>query len=156
MSRIAASLAVATLLAVQAAPLAYGQMAGMPFQVQPQTQGNVTYVSGGIADDWQQAMESQRGQYNLHLLFAQIGTGAYFANLPVQITDSSGNTVLSAVSQGPFFYARLPAGRYTVTASHLGQPITKTAYVPAGGSVDLDYRWAGGSTNDWRSGVLMH
>jgi hypothetical protein len=147
MSRIATSLAVAALLAVQAAPLAYGQMAGMPFQVQPQTQGNVTYVSGGIADDWQQAMESQRSQYNLHLLFAQIGTGAYFANLPVQITDSSGNTVLSAVSQGPFFYARLPAGRYTVTASHLGQPITKTAYVPAGGSVDLDYRWAGGSTN---------
>ena len=147
MSRIATSLTVAALLAVQAAPLAYGQMAGMPFQVQPQTQGNVTYVSGGIADDWQQAMESQRSQYNLHLLFAQIGTGAYFANLPVQITDSSGNTVLSAVSQGPFFYARLPAGRYTVTASHLGQPITRTAYVPAGGSVDLDYRWAGGSTN---------
>lgn len=145
MSRIVASLAVGALLAVQAAPLAYGQMAGMPFQIQPQTQGNVTYVSGGIADDWQQAMESQRGQYNLHLLFAQIGTGAYFANLPVQITDSSGNTVLSAVSQGPFFYARLPAGRYTVTASHLGQSITRTASVPAHGSVDLDYRWAGGS-----------
>ena len=24
------------------------------------------------------------------------------------------------------------------------QAITRTAYVPAGGSVDLDYRWAGG------------
>jgi len=143
MSRIATSFAVAALLAVQAAPLAYAQMTGAPFQPQPQTQGNVTYVSGGIADDWQQSMESQRSQYNLHLLFAEIGTGAYFANLPVQITDGSGNTVLSAVSQGPFFYARLPAGRYTVTASHAGQAITRTAYVPAGGSVDLDYRWAG-------------
>ena len=145
MSRIATSLAVATLLAVQAAPLAYGQMAGMPFQVQPQTQGNVTYVSGGIADDWQQAMESQRGQYNLHLLFAQEGTGAYFAYVPVKITDASGRTVLDATSQGPFLYARLQPGNYTITATHLGTPITRSAFVPASGGVDVNFYWTGGT-----------
>jgi hypothetical protein len=66
MRRISASLSIAVLLAVQAVPLAQAQM-------QPQTQGDVTYVSGGIADDWQQAMEAQKSQYNLHLLFAQEG-----------------------------------------------------------------------------------
>ncbi len=144
MTRIAAYVAAAALLAVQAAPLAVAQTQVPPLNPNPQTQGGVTYVSGGIADDWQQSMEAQRGQYNLHLLFAQIGTGAYFANVPVEITDSSGRTVLNAVSQGPFFYARLPAGNYKVTASHAGQPITKMAYVGAGGGGrDLDFRWAG-------------
>jgi len=145
MTRIAAYVAAATLLAVQAAPLAVAQTQMVPpLNPAPQTQDGITYVSGGIADDWQQAMESQRGQYNLHLLFAQLGTGAYFANIPVQIMDSSGRTVLNAVSQGPFFYARLQPGSYRVTATHGGQAITKTAYVGAGGGGrDLDYRWAG-------------
>ena len=138
MRRISASLSIAVLLAVQTAPLAHAQM-------QPQTLGDVTYVSGGIADDWQQAMEAQKSQYNLHLLFAQEGTGAYFTNVPVQITDGSGQTVLNAVSQGPFFYARLKPGSYKVTASHGGQAVTKTATVPASGGADLDYRWAGGN-----------
>jgi len=138
MRRISASLSIAVLLSVQAVPLAQAQM-------QPQTQGDVTYVSGGIADDWQQAMEAQKSQYNLHLLFAQEGTGAYFTNVPVQITDSSGQTVLNAVSQGPFFYARLKPGSYKVTASHGCQAVTKAATVPASGGADLDYRWSGGN-----------
>src|SRR5258707_2960784 len=112
MRRISASLSIAVLLAVQAAPLAQAQM-------QPQTQGDVTYVSGGIADDWQQAMEAQKSQYNLHLLFAQEGTGAYFTNVAVQIIDGNGQTVLNAVSQGPFFYSRLQTCRFQSTASHV-------------------------------------
>jgi len=145
MTRIATYVALASLLAVQAAPLAVAQTQVVPpLNPAPQTQDGITFVSGGIADDWQQSMEAQRGQYNLHLLFAQIGTGAYFANIPVEIRDSSGHTVLSAVSQGPFFYARLRPGSYSVTATHAGQAITKTAYVGAGGGGrDLDCRWAG-------------
>ena len=83
MTRIAAYVAVAALLAAQAVPLAVAQTQVPQLNPNPQTQGGITYVSGGIADDWQQSMESQRGQYNLHLLFAQLGTGAYFANVPV-------------------------------------------------------------------------
>jgi hypothetical protein len=148
MPRIAASIAVAALLAVQAAPLAFAQMQmqAPPFQIQPQTQGNITYVSGGIADDWQRLMESQRGQYNLHLIFAQTGTGAFFANLPVQITDARGQTVLNAVSQGPMFWARMPPGTYRVSATESGRTITKTAYVPARGAANLDFRWSGGNS----------
>ena len=145
MTRIATYVALASLLAVQAAPLAVAQTQVVPpLNPAPQTQDGITFVSGGIADDWQQSMEAQRGQYNLHLLFAQVGTGAYFANIPVEIRDSSGHTVLNAISQGPFFYARLKPGSYRVTATHAGQAITQTAYVGAGGGGrDLDYRWAG-------------
>src|SRR5215469_18628391 len=83
MRRISASLIIAGLLTAVVAPVALAQMT-------PQTQGNVTYISGGVGDEWQQQMESLRAQYNLHLLFAQRGTGAYFADLPVQITNANG------------------------------------------------------------------
>jgi hypothetical protein len=138
MRRISASLIIAATLGAAAAPLALAQMT-------PQTQGDVTYVSGGVGDEWQQSMEALRAQYNLHLLFAQQGSGAYFAYVPVKIADASGRTVLDATSQGPFLYARLKPGSYTVTALHLGQPITRTAEVPASGGVDLNFYWVGGT-----------
>ncbi|HZT20423.1 MAG TPA: carboxypeptidase-like regulatory domain-containing protein [Dongiaceae bacterium] len=138
MSRVAPSLTVAALLLATTAAGAGAQM--MP---QPQTENGVTFISGGIAEDQQQDIQSQRGQYNLHLLFAQQGTGAYFSGVGVQVTDASGRTVLDTVSNGPFLYARLAPGRYTVTATHNGDPQTKTAYVPAAGGVDLNYYWAG-------------
>ena len=138
MPRILASLTILALLAMAAAPVARAQM-------QPQTQGDVTYISGGIGDEWQQSMEALRNQYNLHLLFAQQGTGAYFANIPVQITDGSGHKVLDAVSQGPFLYARLRPGQYTVTASYLGQAQSRAAQIPATGGIDLNFFWAGGT-----------
>ena len=129
---------VIALLAIAAAPAAQAQM-------QPQTQGDVTFISGGIGDEWQQSMEALRAQYNLHLLFAQTGTGAYFANIPVQITDGSGRKVLDAISQGPFLYARLTPGQYTVTASYLGQAQSRVTQVPATGGIDVNFFWAGGT-----------
>ena len=138
MRRISASLIIAGLLTAVVAPVAFAQMT-------PQTQGNVTYISGGVGDEWQQQMESLRAQYNLHLLFAQEGTGAYFAYVPVKITDASGRTVLDATSQGPFLYARLQPGNYTITATHLGTPITRSASVPASGGVDVNFYWTGGT-----------
>ena len=66
MRLISASLIVAGLLA--ATPL----MAQA--QTTPQTQGDVTYISGGVGDEWQQSMDEKRAEYNLHLLFAQQGT----------------------------------------------------------------------------------
>ena len=138
MPRILAPIAVVALLTLAGTPMAQAQM-------QPQTQGNVTYISGGVGDEWQQSMETLRAQYNLHLLFAQQGTGAYFADLPVQITNASGQRVLDAISKGPFLYARLQPGHYTVTASYMGQSKSQAVDIPAAGGADLNFYWAGGT-----------
>jgi hypothetical protein len=134
MRKVTAHLGFAALLFLGGALLAHAQPA-------PQTQGGVTFVSGGVAEDSEQAMTAMRSQYNLHLLFAQQGTGAYFADVPVQIVDAAGTTVVNAVSAGPFFYARLQPGRYRIVASHNGEAISRMADVPATGSVDLNYYW---------------
>ena len=109
--------------------------------LRPLTQNGVTFVSGGVAEDSQQAMLAVRGDYNLHLLFAQAVTGEYFAMVPLRIYSSSGATLVSATSEGPFFYARLTPGRYTVEAIHNGAWMKETATIRAKGAVDLYFYW---------------
>ena len=83
--------------------------------------GAVTFVSGGVGDEERVQMEKMIPDYPLQLLFA--GKGApneYLAGVKVQITDSAGKTVLDAVSQGPFFLVKMPAGKYSVNADFEG------------------------------------
>ena len=95
MKRIAAYVAAAALLAVQAVPLAVAQTQVVPpLNPAPQTQDGITYVSGGIADDWQQAMEAQRGQLvqqleatQEQLEAQQKSSGAERAKLEAQAKD---------------------------------------------------------------------
>lgn len=136
MKRLPIGIAAALLL-MQAAlsPLAAQSMP------QAQTQNGITFISGGVGDDSQQAMLAVKQDYNLRMLFAREGTGEYFASLPLRIFDPAGNLLLKATSAGPFFYARLQPGRYTVEVIHLGQWLTKTANIPAAGAAELYFYW---------------
>lgn len=86
-----------------------------------QTQGEVSFVSGGIGADEVAAMHEVRRDYNLQLLFAAKGSGEYLSAVAVVVKNAHGDTVLDTVADGPFLYARLPAGRYQVSASYEGQ-----------------------------------
>lgn len=97
--------------------------------ITPQTQGEVTFVNGGVGGDEQAAMQALRPDYNLHLLFSIKGTGEYVSDVRVRIADSSGNTLLETVSDGPMLFAKLKPGRYTVTVDRDGQVVRKTATV---------------------------
>jgi len=108
---------------------------------EPETQNGITFISGGVGDDSQQAMLAVKQAYNLRMLFAREKTGEYFAMLPVRISDVAGNPVLSATSAGPFFYARMKPGRYKVEVIHQGQWLSKIADVPAVGAAELFFYW---------------
>jgi hypothetical protein len=109
---------------------------------QPQTQDGITFISGGVGLGSQHYIESLEKDYTLHVLFVQMGTGAFFANLPVQVVDNaSATTILNTVSAGPMFFAKLKPGSYSVTSSHNGKPITKNVVVPAQGGAELFFDW---------------
>jgi hypothetical protein len=83
-----------------------------------QTQGDVSYVTGGVGQDEATAMEKAKSKYSLSLEFAQRAKprDEYIANVEVTVTDKSGNVVLNTTSDGPYLLADLPNGKYTVSA----------------------------------------
>lgn len=109
--------------------------------VEPKTQGEVIFISGGVGADERSAMQAIRANYNLSLLFSIRGTGEYASDVKVYITDSRGNTVLETVSDGPELFAKLKPGRYIVTADRAGQVIHKTATVESKRTTSLSFAW---------------
>ena len=97
--------------------LAAGAMAAP----QVQQQGAVTFVSGGVGEDEVQEIKKLSPAYPLELLFVTKGNPQeYLADVKVQIKDKDGRIVLDAVSQGPFLLAKIPPGKYTISADHDG------------------------------------
>ncbi len=109
--------------------------------IKPQTQGEVTFVNGGVGGDEQNAMQALGPDYNLHLLFSIRGTGEYVSDVKVRIADSSGNTLLETVSDGPMLFAKLKPGRYAVTVDRDGQVVKKTATVGNTKRSSLSFTW---------------
>jgi hypothetical protein len=108
----------------------------------PQQQGQISYVSGGASADDRATMQSMAGNYNVHLMFAEQTSGDYLAGVGVRLDDSRGNTVLDTVSDGPLFYAHVPAGHYRVTVAIDGKSQTRPLDVGAGGIRAQSFYWA--------------
>jgi hypothetical protein len=87
-------------------------------QPQPQEQGGVRFIHGGIGEEERVALAAARPDYNLRLTFAVAKAGNFVADVQVLIADARGREVLRATSEGPLFYARLAPGRYSVSASY--------------------------------------
>jgi len=102
------------------------------------TQGDVSYIMGGIGLDESQQMKAMESQYSVAITFAmqQSGKADYLADIPVTITNSQGQTVLSVKSDGPYLLAKLPPGSYEIKASHDGSP--KTSHVQVGAGTHAD------------------
>ena len=102
------------------------------------SQGDVRYVMGGIGLDESQEMKSMESQYSLAVTFAEQDNGKadYLADIPVTIRNSSGQTVLSVKSDGPYLLVKLPPGSYDITASHAGTPKTDHFTVGSGSHAD--------------------
>jgi len=107
----------------------------------PQTQGEITFVSGGVGIDDLNAIQTMRTDYNLSLLFSVQGTGKYVSDVKVSIVNSDGDILLESVSDGPMFLANLKPGRYSVIADREGQVVTKKAIVSAKQRTSLSFTW---------------
>ncbi|MDO9271001.1 MAG: carboxypeptidase regulatory-like domain-containing protein [Methylobacter sp.] len=109
------------------------------FIIKPQTQGEVTFVTGGVGENERNAMQAMRAEYNLNLLFSVRDTGEYLSDVTVRITDSRGNTLMESVSDGPMLFAKLKPGRYIISADRDGQVIHKKVMVKQ--QTALSFTW---------------
>lgn len=96
------------------------------------THGAIVYRSGGIGESEAAAMKAVAGRYPLEVLFAErepSGAASYMAGDRLSMRDGNGKEVLNTVANGPFLLARLPAGRYTLTAWHNGKAQTRSVSI---------------------------
>ncbi|HUN53196.1 MAG TPA: hypothetical protein VMU42_18865 [Candidatus Sulfotelmatobacter sp.] len=108
---------------------------------QAQRQGDITFVTGGVGDEGRSEMQQVAPRYNLRLLFAQQGTGAYLADVTVNLDNARGQPVLAAKSDGPLFYADVPPGRYKLVVAYAGRSQTRPIDVGHAGAIARSFYW---------------
>ncbi len=100
----------------------------------------VSFMTGGVSKGERARMESMSEDYNLKVVLAT-DEGAYLARLPVAIRDEDGQELLEVETNGPWLYAKLPAGRYTVTAVRKGVEKQRRLQVDEGLAVVM-FHWS--------------
>jgi len=91
-------------------------------------EGGIGYVSGGIGQDERNALAAMTESYNAKLVFSLV-SGKYLSGIGVKIADRNGKSVLDMKTDGPWLLAKLPAGKYTVTAEYEGAEQKKSLTV---------------------------
>ncbi|MBN3503193.1 carboxypeptidase regulatory-like domain-containing protein [Burkholderia cenocepacia] len=106
---------------------------------EPVVRNGVAYITGGIGQDEVAAFRDVASRYNLRITFAS-NAGQYLAD--IDVTLSSGKSKLLDVhTSGPFLFARVPPGRYTVSAHDRAVQEVRRVVVPARGAVDVRFYW---------------
>lgn len=100
----------------------------------------VRYLSGGVSLDEREQLFFTATDYNLRLLFAEKG-GSYLSDTEVVVTARDGRKVLEVIAQGPFVFARLPAGDYRVAATSAGKQQVRDARLTAKGQRQMAFYW---------------
>ena len=106
-----------------------------------QTQGRITYVSGGVGTESIDRLNSLAGKFNLKLVLA-LDSGEYVSAVRVVIVDAKGLSLLDTTSEGPWLLAQLPAGAYRIGATLAGKTVSHQTTVGTDGLRTIDFRWA--------------
>ena len=77
------------------------------------------FVSGGARSEEFLALDQQANAYTLKLHFASRGSGAYLADVATTVQSKpTMQVVIDMQANGPLLLAKLPPGRYLVTARY--------------------------------------
>lgn len=100
-----------------------------------------SFVCGGIGQPESEAMKAQARDHDLMLTFAE-ASGAYLADVNVQISDRRGHVVLSGTCDGPIMLVDLPsAGSWRVTAQVNGLTRRQTIATKRGVTARATFVW---------------
>jgi len=115
---------IATAIAVSGLTLTLNAI-GAPASHAPAThkQGEVTYITGGVGQTEADAIKHVAKYYPLELEFLLKAKpkDEYLSDVKVRIKDAHDRMVLNLTADGPFLLAKMPAGKYTVSAERNGK-----------------------------------
>jgi len=99
------------------------------------TQGSITYEAA--------EMKGVQKMYPLSLEFVQktARKEEYLASVNVEIKNHQGEVVLKTATDGPYLYAKLPNGKYLITAEFEGKSKSRHVAVSDKHPKHLDFVW---------------
>ena len=106
-----------------------------------ETNGNITYMTGGVGDEDLEAIKANEAQFNVNLLLATIA-GEYTSEVKFELFDAKGQPLLVIADAGPFVLLKLSPAAYQVQAvSVLGESKVLKFTVPAKGAYKSTIRF---------------
>jgi hypothetical protein len=95
--------------------------------------GDVRYVSGGIGDEDEEALNRMARDFDVKMVFS--ASGHYVGEADVTVTDAQGETALRTTTDGPILLVDLKPGTYAVNAEYGG--IKRHATVTVNDAADV-------------------
>ncbi len=80
-----------------------------------------SYISGGIGSEEVDYFHNHAKAYPLHILYSQGKIGFSLTEVALRIADTHGKVVLEVEQSGPRLYAKIPPGKYKITATFNGK-----------------------------------
>ena len=90
------------------------------------------YVSGGVGSDELHALHARRDQFSLWVVTAARPSGAYLADVRVQVIDAQHAVVFDQRLAGPWLFIEQLPGRYEIQATHKSETQTKVTTIRPG------------------------
>lgn len=108
----------------------------------------VCFVSGGISGDEVNEFKARAREFLFEIVFVQKADTEdnnrieeYLAEVQLKIKDSKGNVVVDTTTEGPFFLADLPLGKYQIIAEHDGVIKTNVVRIAAKKHQRIVFLW---------------
>jgi hypothetical protein len=101
--------------------------------------GGEPYATGGVGEDERERLLKRRQEFNVWITTAVKQSGAYLADVRINVVDAANRQVLSTALDGPLMLIQLAPGRYTIEATVDQQRQERTLAVGAQGHRELHF-----------------
>ena len=108
------------------------------------TQGDTTFITGGIGSDESSAMVAAAKKWSLLIEMSEIdgsGRGVWIAGVTIRVLNAKQQAILETVCDGPLMLLNAPSGQYTVEASYQGKLLKRSVVLKEGDSQKLSLFW---------------
>lgn len=112
-------------------------LAGFAQPLAVREQGGAKFVSGGVGEEERAALAEMRGGFNVQVTSFVPKGGSYLSDVAVSVRDALEREVFATTTEGPFLFARLPAGAYKLTATFDGKTLTRRFTVREAGRTEI-------------------
>jgi len=102
-----------------------GAIPALPLEIMKS--GTIRYINGGISDEELTQVKAQANHYNMHIMLSA-PQGEYISNVRLRVLAEDASTLLDVAEAGPYLYAQLPAGKYTLETTNPGEAANSISF----------------------------